>query len=1192
MEIEHNPLLHNLVNDAAASTHLLAENKVNFATAMEQMDIKSVFDIIRYSKTTFSQRLAEINDDDGHTAYDNAMCYAVQIGRAYREHVISSGKQPDAIKQSGIRSLIEVGPSYANLFKENWADFCKVGAMEAVDSPVAYLNRLYQMAIVEIESQGQGLNPKILLDKRRPDLKDLLINHQNTYTPVPMLDIVNDVLTKAIEKNHASIGVGSSSVHELLRAKRHPFVFPYHFAHHQAMLGFNGSEHMMLGETNYRISRALPTRQNGENEFGRVEHSAVEAQRLLSGLSPEQQQLLIEPTLFSAFYIERADLEVEFDQAVRLPAIHQALLFSLTYNLGAILPEQPYVGATEGNYDLTSTTMNPGSPRVTVDLTFKKEDGADLTCKITLHQKYGHKHWGLNWAGSFDFTTEKSCGISYQAANNPGIELPTDENYTARFYLICSSYYNLDDQRISFKNYIKQTYTICLNSTGYQLTPEERAFFKSSYGIDVYSAQNNSLVHLGVFMSKTGMGADEVQSLLAHGNHIPRLSPNCPVSGALRDSTKLYPLASHYGASYVNGVGGRDAGSINYNHVDNSMGLVEQAIGDEKVWNLTQTSLNRFDRLQRMIRLQRWMNIPFAELDTLVMSAIRSEREHNLGYELNANTVRTLGVYRYLSERYTIEPEEFAGLLHYVSPFASGERTPLFDVVFNSPALFDTPLVLDKSAFNVSDTDPATQKTIAQLCAGLKLQPTETSFFRLANDTKNLANNGTMRRDLSTVSSLYRQARIAQLFDLSVEDSWALIDLLGGEAYRERVASGRLRPVALSQPTETEEVPDILDILMHMDWAVTWFKQTGQDVNALRRHLGIDQDESGLAAKLESALLDRRAEVSNALESVRELTSLLLPSEDAAGKPIEWISAVLGTSMDISGAVHDQPLSAVGSLDVWLHSNITAQLEEVILNDDPDADAEMKLRISQRLVDHLMKGHAMQRRLIHELLRSSAGVQAERVDTAIRWSGYQVTQLLIAMASTSDTATAVTILLAAVRHADVMHTLALGVPALRTFIANPAKLDHQRPDQPPTLNLANLYLYERYCQWAQSGLKPEDDVLAYFVLANTTPAAGSETEHVQQCAASLATLIGWSSAEVLVATTTLEGQVAKSMQQVDWVRRVHAAAIQSQLSAAALLLATQLNCEVEPLHLKDESTPDSGVDHWSAVGEALMAARR
>jgi len=127
MEPKSNRLLLNLVDDPAAKR--TARGKVNFIAAMQQLGIASVFDIIGHSKPEFIERLGDICDADGTAAYDNAMCYAVQIGRLFREQQVSSGRYQDLTQRTGVRALTEIGPSYPNLFKENWDEFCKVGAL-------------------------------------------------------------------------------------------------------------------------------------------------------------------------------------------------------------------------------------------------------------------------------------------------------------------------------------------------------------------------------------------------------------------------------------------------------------------------------------------------------------------------------------------------------------------------------------------------------------------------------------------------------------------------------------------------------------------------------------------------------------------------------------------------------------------------------------------------------------------------------------------------------------------------------------------------------------------------------------------------------------------------------------------------------------------------------------------------------
>jgi Salmonella virulence plasmid 28.1kDa A protein len=1189
MDKKTNPLLLNLVNETSTDLVTLDHGNLTFAAAMEQMGVESVFDIIRQSKSTFTQRLAEISNTDGDQAYDNAMCYAVQIGRAYREHVISSGKPQTRTQESGIRSLVDVGPSYANLFKENWDDFCKVGAIEAVDSPVAYLNRIYQLATKELESQGEGQHPKIRLDTRRPDLKELVINHQSTYAQIPMLDIVNQVLTTGIEKQLAGTPDESAPVRDLMRAKRHPFLFPYNFPHHQATLGLEKKKYSGLGELNYQISHSLPIRQTPDNEFGKVQNPALEAQRLMSGLSPEQQELLIEPSLFTTFYLDRGEWEVATAQGIKSPTPGINLPWQDGRQMAFLLPAQDGVGAVENGFDLTTPNINAGVTVVAVELTFKKSEAADFTCNVSLHQ-FHTTEINCAWRNTFGGVYARNFVATYQTAKNPGFTLPTDADYKARFHILCRHTAYIDSSRVLQNNFLKQTYTLSLNPFGYPLTPEEQAFFKNNYNVNVTSSLNNPLIELDVFMDKTGTDAETVQALLSQKNHYPYVSPNCLITNQYAATMAAFPFPTHYGACYVNGVGARESGSRQFNDLNNAMGLMEETQGEDKTWYLTQTSLNRFDRLQRMIRLQRWMNIPFAELDTLVISAMRAEREHNLGLDLNANTLRTLGVYRHLSQRYAIEPEEFAGFLHYICPFATGDRTPLFDKVFNNSELFETPLVLDQTVFDLTASDPATQKTIAQLCAGLQLQPTETSFFRLAKDTRDLANNGTLKRDLWTVSSLYRQARIAQLFGLSVEDCWALIDLLGGEAYRRNVASGILRPCT-TQDSEASpaNAPDILDILMQLDWAVSWLKETGQSVSALRQQLGVDPDSTDILSTLLNAMEPLRKEMAEAFAFVIDLTHLNLPPTSAdTEQPVDWLKDVLGNIVSSHGAVLDQPLHDTRPFEVALKDSLLGNMKKYVFNkDNPDQDAAIKADIQERLGNHLMHGYALQRRLLERLLQSIGSPPLDVFSIAVRWAGYTVSQLLAAITNPIQKPNAVDIVLIALRHASVMQHLGLGPSPLQRFLTTPSLLDANATDV--RLSLSSLYLLDRYCRWVREAGKQDKDMLEYLKTANATKPTAPSEDYAQQWAALLAALIQWSAPEVSTATRMLEDGVAKSMVEVDWVRRLQRASEYSGLSADSLLLATGLTgTPAVTVDIHAQSSHEA----WRALGEAVMAAQR
>lgn len=212
--------------------------------------------------------------------------------------------------------------------------------------------------------------------------------------------------------------------------------------------------------------------------------------------------------------------------------------------------------------------------------------------------------------------------------------------------------------------------------------------------------------------------------------------------------------------------------------------------------NLT---LERFDRLQRMIRLQRWLDIPFAQLDTLLVSAMRCEGKANPDLLITHNTLRALGVYRYLNKRYGLQAEEFAALLHHIPVDASGERVSLFDQVFNRTDSALPPLYLDGLPFDAT--------TRQQLCANLRLQDSPTSLQLL------IGAGESPERNLATISTLYRQARVARLFGLSILDYKHLLDMLKPSSYQHQILKPTLRKVLKGSP-------DVLDVLMYLDWQV------------------------------------------------------------------------------------------------------------------------------------------------------------------------------------------------------------------------------------------------------------------------------------------------------------------------------------------------------------------------------------
>lgn len=1188
MADDNNSLMNSLVKTQGS----LKKGRVDFATAMQKMGFTSVFDIIRLPKSAFARQLARFSDADAGLGYDNAMAYAALISRLYREHKTSSGKFQQLAQRTGVRAIVPGGPTFQSQFGENWDEFCKVGAKAAIDSPVAYVSAM-RVFIEQVEATSSD-EKRILLDKRRPDLKDLLITEESTFTPRPMLEIVNEVLGNNLRRYLDSIPADRpKSTQQVLAERRYPFELPYNFYHHQCQLGL-AEKKPQLGELNYGASLLLPIKQSPTNSYGEVQQPVLQAQRLLSGLSPQQQALLIEPSVFSNFYLTRNDLNKGWKSAGNTYLNpHQALTVCSLLPIG-----QPDVDTVvpQANAPTTDVAAKNVAP-----VTFR-QSGQDKVVSVALSST---EIDGITDSQLVNAWRDASSTV-YVTNLKAQEELPeaTEPGYTARFNLL-----TVTGTTAAPVNLARQRYTLTLDEE-YKLNAEEIAFFKQSWGVDV--TLSSPLWHLTLltdFMAHTGLNAEHVERLLCRRTYAVRLSPNCPsqnpqhtgvtIPGSA-DKVLPFPHPNHYGACYVNGTGtGADLydshlaptdESIIRDQFDNAMDLEQDAQGKNKQWRLTKTSLDRLDRLQRMIRLHRSSAIPFAKLDTLIISAIRAEGDANLGMELSENTLRALGVYRYLNRRYGIEPEEFAALMHDLSPYASGkDEVPLFDQVFNRVQLFDTPLMLDQTPIDLAATDVATQKTLLQLCAGLGVQPTDDSLLLIAKQTTSYV--GALKRDLPTVSSLYRQARIARLFGYSVADLLTLAGLLGGRGYKAALASGRL------SPQTAEPVPDILDVLMQLDWAVDWLKDSQQTVAQLQQRLGPDvplvagdaedplQIKLAAAAPLPDNLLARlatlQADTTRSLVTKEQVAALGLPLKDtsSSSQEIQWFTLLIEHRLlDKAGLlpVLDQPLTLEDDSITWLETGVTAVVKNLTL---PQPVKEL---CEKKLIELLLGAHQRQTQLLEGLFQETAQLPPERCTAVIHWAHASVYSILLKTREAEDTPELIEHFQRVTRHAEIAVQLRLSNSALRQFVVNPHLLGGDLYDGSSSEpSLSDLYLFERFSHWFHHQSQSEDSLLSYFSLANP-PAPKLKNKALRKAVSesansALARLLEWSEAQVAALTDTLSEKRARSMAEVEWVRRCQAICRASGLSATALLRATALN---------DQST----LDAWKFVGDAVTAA--
>lgn len=316
---------------------------------------------------------------------------------------------------------------------------------------------------------------------------------------------------------------------------------------------------------------------------------------------------------------------------------------------------------------------------------------------------------------------------------------------------------------------------------------------------------------LEVFTHQLGITALQVEKLIAGttGGSSVILSPN------IKDSS--YSASSEqYGAVFINGdVAGAPP-----------LGLASDAVS--KLTQLTGLSDARMNRINRMVRLQRWLDLPYEQVDLLLTSCINAQNSHetlNPGFSLNTNTLRMLGVFRHYQQKYNVTAFQFAAVLHQITPYAIAPAVPFLDQIFNSPALFEEPFAITGVAFDYTALTGPDARIVKQLCAGLGL--TLAQFQVLANKiatdlVPSTVSTHTLPCTLDVVSAFYRLTMLPRWLGLSFAEGTALITLLNGSS-----AWPILTQVPYVITLDSSGQPtgaDILDALMALDSAAEWAK--------------------------------------------------------------------------------------------------------------------------------------------------------------------------------------------------------------------------------------------------------------------------------------------------------------------------------------------------------------------------------
>ncbi|SEJ87980.1 Tc toxin subunit A [Pseudomonas sp. NFR16] len=698
---------------------------------------------------------------------------------------------------------------------------------------------------------------------------------------------------------------------------------------------------------------------------------------------------------------------------------------------------------------------------------------------------------------------------------------------------------------------------------------DDRATTSSDYLQTLYGVTGDTskildqLINVDVLCRQTGLRPEGILELLATSG-VPddgsEAITTVKRSTAFASAQETAPLAGHiYGAVFIN------------NGTAPALSLEDVFEGPGINLRIKGASAERLRRIHKMIHLQQALQIPFAQVDLLVMAALRAEGQ-NQDFRFTQNTLRALGVFCYMRDEYNVSPEQFAALINGLTPYAVGEETPFLDRVLDGPGagqLADAAswLTLDGLEFDISadaqTTDSLTKSPIGIICRAFALEE------RVANVhlTRIIRALGLKKPSLSlpVFSSLYRLTRLPRLLRLSMDEGTSLIALLAQSNPRAWVQLAGKPEITRDEVyfTESDEVTeagecDILDVLASLLNLNRWLRQQGISAQALLSWLPLLPDDLSagqrplhrLDARIQQTLVDALPRIGASLltetQIAQEVGSAVSP---ASGSWLDTLSAFL----DARGLMKPTALAADKKLADLLADALKGKLKSAnaLLRATVDINP-----VSEALERLITNATVAQEDVVKHILSQALGkdedgraLTPEHALALLRWveeSRYTLlADVLTAQNNASSTAATLEGLNLELwdklaRHAQVIKYFQLSPAGLTALLDHPDWFElagdtdsqGQSPSHPPALTLELCYQVGCYREWinkCQNAGFAEDDALDYFAKLPSSDQADAPL----QAARRLGKLIGWPESEVAMALPYVEMKGAGSTKTFD-----------------------------------------------------------
>ncbi|KPN93652.1 Tc toxin subunit A [Pseudomonas nunensis] len=648
------------------------------------------------------------------------------------------------------------------------------------------------------------------------------------------------------------------------------------------------------------------------------------------------------------------------------------------------------------------------------------------------------------------------------------------------------------------------------------------AFYLRNFGAGDVSWQNlNQVLFFG---ERTKLDARGVEALLSVRDFAPTRSANVTVYQPPLPTAE----SDRSGSVYLNG-GASPAITINYSEAG---GAFHRLSADPA------SAFARYDRMNRKLRLDQWLELPSEQVDALLVAAMTAEKRGTTNtWQITASTVHALGLFQSLRERYGCTAHDFAVFIDEVGIYGRGDGLSQFDQVFNNQGDYREPLMLDNAEFPIVPAPGATDLTIIRLCSGLGIDLKTYQYLALAIAPAHNRTT-TLLRSPAIISAFYRLVKLPRLLGITPVEGVLMLTLLGGENWVKGLAGV---PTIKATPG-SDTVPDVLNLIYALHACVGWCRDRELPVLWMLQQVS---PPAALAVASEKEL--------QLFEQAGNLLPAALLTQSAflmVGVPplvgADWLD-LLTILIDTSGL-----LMGFAGTDAEYLTFAREELDKAVHDGLGEEDASVRAVIVERMLTVLLLARDAQASVVKECLAVYTGLDAERASQVLIWANSSVYQLLrqvqervereLAGTLSNEPDPALTLLADVRRRSNVVLQLDLSAALLQDYLQYGYTAWLGQDDR-QAFSVRTLYYLTALTRAFELGEQPAGKLLDYLREVNSLPdPISDEALGLAQKAASirLAAFFDWSVEEVRACVMHIdpEKRLLKNLTQLDLLMRI------------------------------------------------------